>query len=149
MQHKSPGSTARTSWPYASLLFLGIFGAEDEAGKQASRRGGVGLLLLIVGFILVQVHGVVPVQVVGGAILIGSVLFIIWSTARYLGALDELSRLIQLEAFAWTYGGLLLLAFAAVALGGGPRGVSIGPHWIIVGELLRGLALVFVARRYR
>ena len=69
---------------------------------------------------------------------------------RYIDALDELARRIQLEAVAWTY----LTGFtAACALGGVMLAYDLegwfpNPLWFTLLEPVRGLWLYVVARRY-
>jgi hypothetical protein len=137
------------AWPYASLLFLGIFGADDPAGKRVSFRGGIALVIFLVGVFMLQLEAPAIVTTLGRGAMVAAPLLLGWANVQYLRSLDELSRLIQLEAFAWSYGGLFVLAFVASALGGGPKVASIDPIWVILGELVRGPALVMVARRYR
>ena len=93
---------------------------------------------------------------------------IVWSNIRYFSELDELSRLIQLEAAALSYGALFVVASIVCALGAldvastvqeaGVAATRISGHvrfiWpllavLVVGELIRGPALVVFARRRR
>jgi hypothetical protein len=150
MSYETTRSEAAPSWPYASLLFLGIFGRGDEAGKKVSFRARISAVLFLSGVFMLQLETPAGITLLGQMAMVGAGLTFMWSIARYLQSLDELSRLIQLEAFAWSYGALLVLALFASAVGGGPVVASVDPVWIIVvGEVVRGPALVMVARRYR
>jgi hypothetical protein len=79
-------------------------------------------------------------------------LYIAWELRRYILALDELARRIQLEAMAWTY----LAGLVVASLVGGVAFVY-GWHWnrlwlnpllYVFLEPVRGCFLYYVARRY-
>lgn len=152
MDHLDP-TPERTSWPYGSLLFFGFFGTGSPGGRALAWRTTGALGLVIVCAIGAQggLPGPVPevlwaLGVPLGVILIG------WAYARYLEALDELSRLIQLKAFAFAYGAAMTAAMGIFAWGvaqGEPASVSVGGlFWIVAAEPLRGVALMQIARRY-
>jgi hypothetical protein len=149
MPYEPAKSSDAPPWPYASLLILGIFGASDPAGKRVSFRGRIAAVVFLVGVFMLQLETALIITTLGRVAMVGAALLLGWAWAQYLGSLDELSRLIQLEAFAWSYGGLFVVGFLASALGGGPMVASVDPIWIVFGELIRGPALVMVARRYR
>ena len=143
----------RTSWPYGSLFFFGFFGTGSPAGRTLAWRT-TGALALI-GVCGLGVRGVIPGPVPEvlwapgvpfGVIVIG------WAYARYLKALDELSRLIQLKAFTFAYGAAMTAAMGIVAWGvaqGEPATVSAGSFlWVAAAEPLRGVALTQIANRY-
>ena len=75
-------------------------------------------------------------------------IYIAWEFRRYLSALDELARRIQLESIAWTY----LCGLAVTMLLGG-LGLIYGwrwnPMWFILLEPVRAIWLYFVSRRYQ
>jgi hypothetical protein len=69
--------------------------------------------------------------------------YIAWALRRYLLALDELARRLQLEAMAWTY--LCGLPVALLLWG---LGITINPLLILVLEPVRGMWLYILSRRY-
>ena len=78
---------------------------------------------------------------------------VVWAYARYLASLDELRRLIQLEALALSYGTVMVLgafwlgfnvtdfAFASSTAGG------MVFYSLLLAEIVRGVILVVLARR--
>jgi hypothetical protein len=78
--------------------------------------------------------------------------YIAWEFRKYVLALDELARRIQLEAIAWTY----LTGWAVAALVGGVALVYgwhwnrlwLNPLWFVFLEPVRACYLYYVARRY-
>ena len=75
-------------------------------------------------------------------------IYIAWEFRKYLSALDELARRIQLESIAWTY----LCGLALAMLFGGlgmVYGWRLNPLWFIVLEPVRAGWLYFVSRRYQ
>jgi hypothetical protein len=126
-----------------------MFGAKDEAGKKVTRSSRIAIVLFVAGAYMLQLETAAVVSAIGQMSMVGAAVLTVWAIAQYIRSLDELSRLIQLEAFAWVYGGLAVMAFLASALGGGPFVASVDPMWLVSGELIRGPALVMVARRYR
>ena len=74
--------------------------------------------------------------------------YIAWESRRYLSALDELARRMQLEAMAWTY----LCALPAAMLLGGLGLVyhwRVNWFWFLALEPMRAVWLYFVSRRYQ
>jgi hypothetical protein len=78
--------------------------------------------------------------------------YIAWELRRYILALDELARRIQLEAIAWTYlTGLAVAALVggvALAYGWQWSSLWLNPLWFVFLEPVRGCFLYYVARRY-
>lgn len=81
-----------------------------------------------------------------------AVFMICWAYVMYLRTLDELSRRIQLEAFAVAYGAAMVLVFSVVAFsiqwpdhGASSWSIIV---WISGAEVVRGVALVHLARKY-
>lgn len=143
---------ADSEWPYASLLFWGFFGLDTPEGRRFGLETAGWFALLALAAVTAAV-GRVPAAL--GVALPIVVLGLGWSYTRYLSRLDELSRRIQLDSFAVSYG-------AAMALGAGlagwamvdPEGLgAISPaalFWVLGGaEVVRGVVLVRLARRYR
>ena len=144
--HQDPPSPRDGDWPYASLLVFGYFGEDSPGGKRLARETTVWLAVAVVAMVVGApwAYGL-PVSVVG----IG------WAYARYLRGLDELSRTIQLKAFAVAYGTamaigavLTALALAWPEVGQGVSLVAVFPV-LVLAEGVRGVALVVEARRYR
>jgi len=110
----------------------------------------MGLILLSVS-LQRAVPQLFPSIALGLALPVG-VAWIGWAAARYLSTLDELERTIQLKAYAFSYGSVVVFAGAlySAAL---MTGVSSHPMVFLlvlaVGELVRGVALVAFARGFR
>jgi hypothetical protein len=139
-----------TTWPGSSILIWGTFGSSTPEGRRYHRRCCFALGLLFVGHwtaaSLPHTAGQLLVAILPGA----AFAFISWEFKRYLDALDELARRIQLEALALTYlTGLTL----ACALGGVMRAYDLepwffGPLSFIWLEPVRAVWLYAVSRRY-
>lgn len=139
-------------WPYTSLLLFGFFGADTPEGRRLARRTTGALALTVASLIGLQIVSpggpaaavlalLAPVGVVGVGV----------AYARYLAALDELARLLQLKAFALAYGVVMALGMAgvAVAMAGGWRLGARGLYSLLVlAEPLRGAALAYLAKRH-
>ena len=84
-----------------------------------------------------------------------AVAYIVWAYVRYLKELDELSRLLQLQALAFSYGAVMTLAaaWAGLAVAGFAFDRPMYPGmvfaWLLIAEALRGAVLVYLARRRR
>jgi hypothetical protein len=156
----------RSSWPYLDMLGFGYFGSRLPAGRRHRNRG-VALLAVFVVAALAVVPTSFPwaVRVICAVIVPMAWVGIVWSNVRYFSELDELSRLIQLEAAALSYGAVFVLASIWYALGmldvlgtvpeAGVAATQVGGRmrsfWplfavLVVVEPLRGLALVRLAR---
>ncbi len=139
-------------WPTAPMLAYGTFGTRSLAGRRYHLRSGLALAAMvacIVAGVLLRhsvPHGILKVVT---ALAPGAAfLYIAWEFRRYLSALDELARRIQLESIAWTY----LCGLAVAMLLGGIGLVSgwrLNPAWFIVLEPVRAGWLCFVSRRYQ
>lgn len=144
------------AWPYATLLFAGYFGADSPGGRAFRRRVWTAALALpVVGF-LSRMPGLREIPApIWALTLPGIVAAVVWACVRYLAELDELSRLIQLESLAFSYGVLMTLAalWCALDQAGLPVVRSMSGYWIFVflmlAEPLRGIVLVIQARRRR
>src|SRR5688500_7377834 len=91
------------TWPGSSILFWGTFGTSTPEGRRYHRRCYAALAALVVGYIVAAALPLAARDVVIAAlpgVIFG---YVIWEFRRYLNALDELARRIQLEALAWTY----------------------------------------------
>lgn len=154
MRQRKQVTDPERPWPYASLLLFGFFGASTREGKRLAWRSALVAGLMLVGMLVVlnDVGGPILRLAAAGFLPVG-VVVLGWAHLRYLQALDELSQIIQLKAFAVAYGAAMALYF--VSLGHGllepgeifPGGGGLG-FWIILAEPVRGAALVFVARAY-
>lgn len=150
-------SVESPAWPYASLFIFGFFGTGSPGGKRLAWRTSGALALVLVGMVLTGAPSP-AVALAGAAVIPVGVLGIAISYTSYLRELDELSRLIQLEAFALSYlaGGVIVGILGGISLafpelwGFSTWGGPVAPvFWIILAEPFRGLALVLRARRYR
>jgi hypothetical protein len=140
----------RTTWPGSSILIWGTFGSSTPEGRRYHRRCCLALGVLFVGHFIAaglpQTSGTMLSAILPGA----TFAFISWEFKRYLNALDELARRIQLEALAWTYlTGLTL----ACALGGVMLAYKLQPWFpnplsFILLEPVRAVWLYAVSRRY-
>lgn len=154
MERPNAQSTRGTTWPYASLLFVGFFGVRTPEGRRLAWRTTAALAAIVVAFMgLGGAFGAWVPRPVWALLIPASVCGIAWAYTRYLRELDELSRLIQLRAFSFAYAAAMVLFAAVVAFGavqaepGEP--VSSGPVlWILLAEVLRGVALAYIARQY-
>lgn len=144
-----------TEWPYASLLVFGFFGSDTPAGRRLVWRSNAGIAVVVISVALLlrlsHLHWALAAGLLG---LPAGVAGIAWSYARYLSELDELSRMIQLRAFAFSYGAAMTIAAALLGpalLFSGPSPLSAAAvlPWLVWAEGCRGLALVVLARRYR
>ncbi len=136
-----------THWPYASLFFFGYFGKNSPGGRTLFIRNTIGALLCAFGIILSPVFEnpffVIPVL----TLIPASVLIIMWAYKEYLAQLDELSRMIQYESFAFAYG--MAMAIGLTLYGAGfPFDTTFAGAWILLAEGLRGLALTRIAKKY-
>jgi hypothetical protein len=131
-------------WPTAPMLMYGTFGTRSPAGRRYHFRSGLALAAMVV----CMLSGVLLSAPVLTALAPGAAfVYIVWEFRKYLSALDELARRIQLESIAWTY-----LSGLAVAMLLGGLGLVYGwlpnPLWFIVLEPVRAGWLYFVSRRY-
>ena len=151
-----------SSWPYLDMLGFGYFGSSTPAGRRHRNRSFAWLAVFMASALAVA-----PTSLPWAARVICAVAVpmawvgIVWSSVRYFAELDELSRLIQLEAAAVSYGAVIVVASIWYALGtldvlgtvpaDGGRVQSIWPLFVllVVVEPIRGLALVLLARSRR
>jgi len=159
----------RPSWPYLEMLVFGSFGSRTPAGRSARHRGYVWLAVFALSAVAVaditlpwaarvMFAVAVPMAWVGFG----------WSSVRHFSEMDELTRLMHLEATAFAYSAVFVLASIWHALGAldvlgtlpgagtvatlvGGRARSVLPLFVlfVVVEPIRGLALVLLARSRR
>lgn len=159
----------RPSWPYLEMLVFGSFGSGTPAGRSARHRGYVWLAAFAVSAMAVgstslpwaarvMLAVAMPMAWVGFG----------WSSARHFSEMDELTRLMHLEATAFAYSAVVVVAIIWYALGvldvfGTPPGAgtvatlvggrarSVLPLFVlfVVVEPIRALALVLLARARR
>src|SRR5262245_29104212 len=92
-----------SAWPGSSLLIWGTFGTSTPEGRRYHRRCWLAMGGLLVGYLIAMVLPRAAGDLVS-AIVPGAFFGVIsWEFRRYLNALDELARRIQLEAVLWTY----------------------------------------------
>jgi hypothetical protein len=151
------------------MLVFGSFGSGTPAGRRARHRGYVWLAVFAVSAVAVgstslpwaarvMLAVAVPMAWVGFG----------WSSVRYFSEMDELTRLMHLEATAFAYIAVIAVASIWHALGAldvfgtlpgagtvatlfGGRARSIVPVFVllVVVEPIRALALVLLARARR
>lgn len=155
MSRQAEPDRDETRWPYGSLLLFGYFGAREPAGRKLAIRTTVALAAVVLAVLALE--GVLLRSVpaaVWALVIPAAVIGMVWANAAYLRTLDELSQTIQLKAFAFAYGSVMVLASAYFALllahpaAAGWLGAGGFMVWLIVAEPLRGLALVHLARRF-
>ena len=147
---RESAENADSRWPAAPIWAYGTFGRATPAGRRYHLRSGVALAALVICFVSgVFLRSFPDVLKVITAFAPGAVfIYIAWEFRRYLLALDELARRIQLESIAWTY----LCGLAGAMLLGGIGLVydwRFNPIWLIVLEPVRAAWLFFVSRRYQ
>lgn len=136
-----------SEWPYGSLLIMGFFGVDSPEGKKLSIRSLLAVVFFIAGFIGAQFFESAPLIYFSAALMPLSVLFVVYSYVFYLKSLDTLERLIQLTAFAASYGAVLVIAFTIYAF----NLVSCCPLpvvLILLAEPFRGICLYFISKSY-
>lgn len=144
---KSKENSESTVWPYSSLIMFGYFGYNTPGGKQLFYRTMVAMLLFIIGIFGIVLTETTLVNYLFASLIPISVSIFIWSYIKYLSVLDDLSKLIQLKAFAFTYGAAMFIGFTMYALMM-VTNLQISPIWLILAEPVRGVVLGLVARRY-
>jgi hypothetical protein len=139
-------------WPTASILAYGTFGARSAAGRRYHARCGIALAAVVVCiFGGAALRTSVPKSILTAIVACApgvAFIYIAWEFRRYLAALDELARRMQLESIALTY----LCGMAAAMLLGGIGLIynwGFNPGWFILLEPVRAVWLYFVARRYQ
>lgn len=154
-EHHTEASDGDADWPYVSLFFFGFFGADTPAGKRLVWQSSAALIVILLAFLMLGGFPQLLPRIVGALAIPAAVGVIFWANARYLATLDELSRAIHLRGFAFSYGATMVLASALLAIGLAiPVGAAaMGPvpflALLVLVEPLRGLALVFFAKKYR
>jgi len=143
-----------SAWPYASLFLFGFFDANTPGGRQLIWRTSSALGLFLISFLgLRGVFGLHIPQLFWVLAMPAAVCIIGWAYVMYLRTLDELSRRIQLEAFALAYGAVMVIFFGAVAFSLRHLDHSVALSdlmFLIIGaEPIRGAALVYLARNYK
>jgi hypothetical protein len=147
-----------SKWPASAMLGYGTFGRRTPAGRRYHTRTAIALVAMAVATLCLVAAAVAtgPHNTLWLAILslvpgIGFS-YVAWEFRRYILAIDELARRIQLEAIVWTY----LTGWAVAALVGGIALVYgwhwsslwLNPLWYVFLEPVRGCFLYYVARRY-
>ena len=151
IQDKSEGDSPH--WPASAMLLYGTFGTRTLAGRRYHIRSGIALAviagwILLAGAVLRATGASRSAHVLTALVPGIAFAYIAWEFRRYLRALDELARRIQLESIAWTYltGIALAVLFGGVVLVTGWR---LNPIlFIVVLEPVRAGWLYFVSRRY-
>lgn len=139
-----------TPWPGASILICGTFGSKTAEGRRYHNRCTAALALMIAGFILSAWLPPGPERLLQAILPGAAFTFIAWEFRRYLLSLDELARRIQLEAIAGTYltGLAVSMLFGGIMLAYNLDLWFPNPGWFIFLELVRGVWLYVVSRKY-
>jgi len=106
MNSHDPEQTENSRWPSFPMLFFGTFGTKTPAERRLIIRSWLAAAVCI-GWVLIAfaIH-FRPKPLIGLSIpcVLGVMAsYIAWEFRRYLSAIDELARRMQLEAMAWTY----------------------------------------------
>ena len=155
----------QASWPYGAMLGMGYFGSDTPEGRRHRNRCVAWLGVFIITSIALSAHSLPSLIRLACAVAVPlSWAGIVWSNVRYVSELDELNRLIMLEAAALAYGMVIVLAAAWYALWqlGIIAALVVGLHAdarhgsaylpilvfpvILLAELLRAVTLVLLAR---
>ena len=140
-------------WPYASLVLFGHFGASTPEGKRVAWRSTAFLALLVASALALRDGYQTPFPDLLWLLGIpGAAAGMWWSYARYLGALDELARTLQLRAFAFAYGAAMTLMTVGLALASVTPAPEVSRGLLalpVLAEPLRGAVLVYLARKHR
>ena len=149
---EEPSGKDDSQWPTAPILAYGTFGTRTPAGRRYHFRSGVALAAMVACMLTsVLLRSSLPKgspDVLTAFAPGAAFIYIAWEFRRYLAALDELARRIQLESIASTY----LCGLAVAMLLGGVGlvyGWRLNPFWFIVLEPVRAGWLYFVSRRYQ
>ena len=158
----------RSSWPYLEMLVFGSFGSVTPAGRRARHRGYVWLAVFAVSAVGASTSLPWAARVMFAVAMPMAWVGFGWSSARYGSEMDELTRLMHLEATAHAYSAVVVMAIIWYALGvldvfGTPPGAgtvatlvggrarSVLPLFVlfVVVEPIRALALALLARARR
>jgi hypothetical protein len=155
----------QASWPHWTMLGMGYFGYGTPEGRRVRNRCLAWLAVFAITGVAGAIHSLpLPVRLVCAAAVPLSWGGIVWSNVRYFHELDELNRLIQLEAAAFAYGIVVVLAavwytlwqlgILAAFIGSLHADASHSAAYLplsmlpvfLLAEMLRGVALVSLAR---
>jgi hypothetical protein len=146
-----------SKWPASAMLGYGTFGMRNPAGRRYHIRTAIALVAMLVLAAIVAMAGLrfpnnrlwlLILSLVPGI----GFSYIALEFRRYILALDELARRIQLEAILWTYitGWVIATVVGGIAVvyGWEWNPLWLNPLWYVFLEPVRGCFLYFVARRY-
>lgn len=144
---KSNQSTEKSEWPYTSFLLFGFFGSDSPGGKTLMKYTSLALALFVAGAFGISIFTKGILLYVATTLIPISILILIWSNTEYIKNLDTLSQLIQLKAFAFSYGIAMFIGFTMYAIQVSIH-VAVSPLWLILAEPLRGVVLYMIAKEY-
>jgi len=136
-----------SEWPYGSLLLMGFFGTDSPAGRKLAIRSLLTVILFIAGFLGVHLFETAAFIYMSVVLMPLSIMLIVYSYVIYLKSLDTLERLIQMTAFAASYGAALVIAISIYAFNlviCCPLPVVL----ILLAEPFRGVCLYFISKSY-
>ncbi len=140
-------SDGKTEWPYTSFLLFGFFGSDSPGGKTLMKYTSLAMALFVTGAFGISIFSGGIFLYISSLLIPISILILIWSNSEYIKGLDTLSQLIQLKAFAFSYGAAMFIGFTIYAVYAS-TGFFISPVWLVLAEPLRGLALYMIAKEY-
>lgn len=127
---------------------------DSPGGRRLARRTAAVLVVMLAAAFALSVPGsALALRLVGVVVLPLGVLAMGGAYASYLRELDELSREMQLRAFAVAYFAVMAIAFSIHAYGLARPGPQVRfDAWVIfllvLAEPIRGATLAWLARRY-
>lgn len=144
---QQPGDS---SWPYASMIGFGYFGANTPEGRRLAVRTLAALAVVCAGLVGLSPQFPLAVRLLSSVGLVGGVAFMFRENVVYVRGLDELSQMLQVQAMAVAYGAVwtIVAVLYATSLLLGPLS---GPVWLVglvLAEPIRGYALARLARRH-
>jgi hypothetical protein len=151
-----PAGNKGSEWPASSMLGYGTFGRRTPAGRRYHLRTAIALMSMVIVCLAALLLADFEHNSVWRVILSltpgATYGYIAWELRRYILALDELARRIQLEAMAWTYltglGVASIVGGIALAYGWHWNSEWLNPLFYLFLEPIRGCFLYYVARRY-
>lgn len=154
MTKQQAGAAIETEAPILSwyTLFFGCF-SSDAGSKRWVKRGLWGAVAAAtIGIVSASLKGLIPEMLRDVAFspsITSGVGFVHWTTWKYIQDLDELHQRIMLESYAFSF--LVTMALiAGIGVFGLAARTAFDILWVYVAaEVLRGVGLVIVGKKYR
>jgi hypothetical protein len=162
-EHEEDLANAENSrWPTSAMLLWGTFGTKSPAERRYLIRVCIAAAVTacwLIPFALAKHFR--PAPILGSTTSLGVgvlITYVAWEFRRYLLALDELARRMQLEAMAWTYltgfvvaawlGPLALLSHTLAHWPLNARLLLLSSFFYFLLEPVRAGWLYYLSRRY-